>query len=89
MKVLYDYEIQNAAGKSVVGLEVSYPPDGFTPPHTHAGATVVAYVTEGSILSGMNGEPPRVYEVGQSFMEAPGCHHTVGENNSKVRAIVF
>ncbi|KAJ0117449.1 cupin domain protein [Diaporthe amygdali] len=80
--ILYDYELKNAPGKSIVGLEVTYPPGGFTPPHTHAGATVVAHVTEGSILSGMNGNPPRVYEAGESFMETPSCHHTVGENNS-------
>jgi hypothetical protein len=46
-------------------------------------ATVVAVVTEGTVLSGMNGNPPRVYAVGENFMELPGCHHTVGENNSK------
>ncbi|KAF9871441.1 hypothetical protein CkaCkLH20_11088 [Colletotrichum karsti] len=83
-KVLYDYELANAPGKSVVGLEVVYPPNGFTPPHRHAGATVVAQVIEGTVLSGMNGNPPRVYEVGESFMEMPGCHHTVGENPSQV-----
>lgn len=43
----------------------------------------MARVTEGAVLSGMNGEPPRVYEVGDSFVEMPGCHHTVGENNSR------
>lgn len=80
--MLYDHELQNAHGKSIVGLEVTYPPGGFTPPHTHAGATVVARVTEGAILSGMNGNPPQVYGVGESFVETPGCHHTVGENNS-------
>jgi quercetin dioxygenase-like cupin family protein len=64
-------------------LEVSFPPDGWTPPHTHAGATVVAVVTEGEVLSGMNGNPPSVYKVGENFRELPGCHHTVGENNSK------
>lgn len=43
----------------------------------------MAHVTEGSILSGMNGNPPRVYKAGESFMETPGCHHTAGENNSR------
>lgn len=62
---------------------MTYPPGGFTPPHRHAGATVVARVTEGAILSGMNGDPPRVYGAGEGFVEAPGCHHTVGENNSR------
>ncbi|KAK2608183.1 hypothetical protein N8I77_006807 [Diaporthe amygdali] len=80
--ILYDYELKNAPGKSIVGLEVTYPPGGFTPPPTHAGATVVAHVTEGCILSGMNGNPPRVYGAGESFMETPGCHHTAGENTS-------
>lgn len=81
--MLYDHELQNAPGKSIVGLEVTYPPGGFTPPHRHAGATVVARVTEGAILSGMNGNPPRVYGVEESFVETPGCHHTVGKNNSR------
>jgi quercetin dioxygenase-like cupin family protein len=39
--------------------------------------------TDGQVLSGMNGNPPKVYEVGESFMELPASHHTVGENNSQ------
>lgn len=80
MKVLYHYKFPNAAGKSIVGLEVIYPPNGATPPHRHAGATVVVNVVEGKLLNGMNGNAPKVYEVGDSFMELPGCHRTVGEN---------
>lgn len=30
----------------------------------------------------MNGEAPQVYTVGEGFVENPGCHHIVGENNS-------
>lgn len=89
VQVLYDHELQNAAGKSIIGIEVTYPPDGFTPPHRHSGTTVVARATEGSILSGFNGEPPRVYGVGESFMESPGCHHTVGENSSNASNILL
>ena len=81
--MLYDHELKNAPGKSVVGVEVQYPPRGFTPPHRHAGATVVATVTDGQVLSGMNGNPPKVYGVGESFIELPGCHHTVGQNDSQ------
>ncbi|KAK1445962.1 hypothetical protein CMEL01_10205 [Colletotrichum melonis] len=89
VKVLYDYKLANAEGKSIVGLEVTYPPNGVTPPHRHAGATVVVHVIEGKLLSGMNGNPPKVYEVGESFMELPGCHHTVGENpSSENRAVL-
>ncbi|KAF2724613.1 hypothetical protein K431DRAFT_310156 [Polychaeton citri CBS 116435] len=83
IKFLYDYELKNAPGKSIVAIEVDYPPGGFTPPHRHAGATVVAFVTEGSILSGMNGMPPKVYEAGENFVELPGCHHTTSENHSE------
>ncbi|UPK95619.1 hypothetical protein LCI18_006554 [Fusarium solani-melongenae] len=83
IRVLYDYELKGAPGKSIVALELDYPPNGFTPPHRHGGATVMALVIEGHILSGMNGNPPKVYEVGESFIEQSGCHHTVGENNSQ------
>lgn len=31
----------------------------------------------------MNDNPPEVYGPGGTFMERPGCHHTVGENNSR------
>lgn len=89
LKVLYDYELSNAPGKSIVGVEVTYGPGGWTPPHRHAGATVVALVTEGSLLSGMNGNPPKVYEVGESFREMPGCHHTVSKNNSDEHGTKF
>ncbi|KAK1707967.1 uncharacterized protein BDZ83DRAFT_592979 [Colletotrichum acutatum] len=89
VKVLYDYELANAEGKSIVGLEVTYPPNSTTPPRQHAGATVVVNVIEGKLLSGMNGDPPKVYGVGESFMELPRCHHTVGENpSSESRAVL-
>ena len=29
----------------------------------------------------MNGNPPKIYEAGESFVELPGCHHTVSENS--------
>ncbi|KAK4946529.1 hypothetical protein LTR10_014381 [Elasticomyces elasticus] len=89
IKLLYDYELENAPGKSIVGVEVHFSPRGFTPPHRHGGATVVATVTDGQVLSGMNGNPPKVYEVGESFMELPGCHHTVGENASQEKPATF
>lgn len=72
-------------------MELYYDGDGTTPPHRHAGATAVAYVLEGEFLSGMNGNPPKVYKAGENFMERPGCHHTVSDNNSKtepMRAII-
>lgn len=80
--MLFDYELPNVPGKSIVGLEVSYTGNGFTPSHRHGGATVVGLTLQGEILSGMNGNPPAVYGADQTFLEKPGCHHTVSENNS-------
>lgn len=62
---------------------MDYPPDGFTPPHLHSGATVVTYITAGELLIGLNGNPPKVYKPGETFIELPGSHHTVEENNLK------
>lgn len=42
---------------------------------------------EGEFLSGMNGNPPRVYRPGDQFVELPGCHHTVSDNNSATESM--
>ncbi|RKL32879.1 hypothetical protein BFJ72_g10379 [Fusarium proliferatum] len=89
IKILYDYELTNAPGKSIVGIEVHYGPSGWTPPHTHSGATVAATVIKGQLLSGMNGNPPKVYHAGESFREYPGCHHTVSKNPSETEDTTF
>jgi quercetin dioxygenase-like cupin family protein len=39
-------------------------------------------VLEGEFLSGMNGNPAKVYKPGEQFLELPGCHHTVSDNAS-------
>lgn len=31
----------------------------------------------------MNGNPPKAYKPGETFIELPGCHHTVAENKSQ------
>ncbi|KID95781.1 cupin domain protein, partial [Metarhizium majus ARSEF 297] len=89
LSIIFDHKLANAPGKSIVGVQLEYPPNGFTPPHRHGGATVVAVIQEGQVLSGMNGNPPKVFHPGESFVELPGCHHTVGENNSKVEGAKF
>ncbi|KAK3290520.1 uncharacterized protein B0H64DRAFT_60307 [Chaetomium fimeti] len=87
VKILYDYELKNAPGKSLVALELSYKPGGWSPPHTHNGAQAVAYVLEGEFLSGMNGNPAKVYKPGEQFLELPGCHHTVSDNASMTESM--
>jgi quercetin dioxygenase-like cupin family protein len=89
VKILFDHKLVNAPGKSIVGAEVEFPPNGFTPPHRHGGATVVVLVQEGQLLSGMNDNPPKVYGPGDTFVELPGCHHTVAENYSKEKGAKF
>lgn len=37
----------------------------------------------------MNGNTPKVYHVGESFRELPGCHHTVSDNDSATEDTTF
>ncbi|PNP74823.1 hypothetical protein FNYG_11837 [Fusarium nygamai] len=77
-----------------LGLLVTAPPNAATPPHTHAGAAIVATVIRGHVLNQMvhtqvdqaTGEThkhdngAKVYGPGESWYEAPGCHHVRSEN---------
>ena len=64
-------------------MEVSYAPGGKSLPHHHAkSAFIYAYVVTGAIRSQIEGQPIHVYRAGESFFEAPGAHHLVGENAS-------
>lgn len=83
LEPLYHYKLPNVPGKSSVALLVHFPPNGSSPPHRHAGASVSAYVLEGRLLGKMNDDPIQTYEQGQTWFEAPGCHHRVSDNASK------
>lgn len=67
----------------MIGIFVAFPPNAATPPHSHGGASVAGYVIQGSVLNKMNDQPIKHVEAGQSWYEAPGCHHRVSENVSK------
>lgn len=82
MELVYQNKLPNCPGKSCVGLRVTYPPNGSTPPHRHAGASVSAFVIEGTVLCKMNDGPTEVFQKGESWFEAPGCHHKVSDNHS-------
>lgn len=76
-------QVTNVAGKSMVGVTVSYPPGAKSEAHHHANsAFIVAYVIAGAIRSQVEGEPARVYRAGETWVEAPGAHHTISENAS-------
>jgi len=75
--------IPNIPGKSLVAVEVTYPPGGETRPHHHAqSAFIYGYVVSGSIRSQVKGQPEKIYKAGQSFTESPGEYHVVSANAS-------
>jgi quercetin dioxygenase-like cupin family protein len=76
--------IPNIPGKSLETIVVNYAPGQVSPPHAHAkSAFILAYVLEGEIMSGVNGQPARTYKVGEHWTENPGDHHITSGNASK------
>lgn len=83
---IFQGELPNAPGKSLVAAEVVYPPGGTTPSHTHPkSAFIYAYVVSGEIISAVDDEKPRVYRAGESWYEAPGARHRVSRNASTTK----
>jgi quercetin dioxygenase-like cupin family protein len=80
----FSHAISNIPGKSLVAVEVLYPPGAASQPHTHAkSAFIYAYVVSGAIESQVDDGPARIYKAGQSFHEEPGARHRVSRNASK------
>ena len=72
-----------------LGLRVTAPVNAATPPHTHGGAAIVVTMIRGKMLNQMvcpdhdpesQGTGPKVYSVGDTWYEPPGCHHVRSEN---------
>ena len=83
---IFERELPNVPGKSLLAVEVVYPPGGASPAHRHPGsAFIYAYVVSGEIVSAVNDERPRIYRAGESFYEAPGAHHRVSRNASETK----
>jgi quercetin dioxygenase-like cupin family protein len=81
--VAADEPIPNLPGKRLVSHVVDYPPGASSAPHRHArSAFIYAYVLSGEIRSQVDGEPARVYRVGEAWFESPGAHHPVSVNAS-------
>ncbi|KAL6714363.1 hypothetical protein ACLMJK_007786 [Lecanora helva] len=72
----------NIPGKLIITLLVTLPPNTATPPHRHNGAAVTGLVIKGTTLNQMNDDEPFESSAGETFFEAPGCHHRRGENNT-------
>ncbi|KAL8951510.1 MAG: hypothetical protein Q9222_002513 [Ikaeria aurantiellina] len=81
IKLLSHHHPPNIPGKSLITLLVTLPPNAATPPHTHNGAAVTALMLRGASLNQMNEDEPHVYREGESWYEAPGCHHVRSENS--------
>jgi quercetin dioxygenase-like cupin family protein len=83
---IFEHDLPNLPGKSLLAVEVVYRPGGASPPHRHpASAFIYAYVVSGAIVSAVDDEQPRIYRAGESFYEAPGAHHRVSRNASMIR----
>jgi quercetin dioxygenase-like cupin family protein len=86
VKPNFAHVIPNVPGKSLVAVEVSYPPGGASAPHRHArSAFIYAYVVSGQIQSQVDDGPARIYRAGDSFYEAPGAHHRISRNASQTQ----
>ncbi|HWU97046.1 MAG TPA: cupin domain-containing protein [Oxalicibacterium sp.] len=87
VKPNFEQAIPNLPGKSLVAVEVVYPPGGASAPHVHAkSAFIYAYVVSGAIESKVNDGEVRVYRSGESWSEPPGASHSVSRNASKTRS---
>jgi quercetin dioxygenase-like cupin family protein len=80
----FEATLPNIPGKSLVAVEVTYPPGAASPAHTHAkSAFIYAYVISGSIESQVNDGETRIYQAGESWSEEPGATHSVSRNASE------
>ncbi|MBR0822450.1 cupin domain-containing protein [Bradyrhizobium liaoningense] len=80
----FEAAVPNIPGKSIIAVEVDYPPGAASPPHTHAkSAFIYAYVISGAIESKVNDGEARIYRAGESWSEPPNAIHSISRNASK------
>ncbi|QEY61802.1 cupin domain-containing protein [Metapseudomonas lalkuanensis] len=79
--VLQQHKLLNAPGKEAMLLTVTYAPGQASDAHVHPGS-VLAYVTEGEVISQLKGEQPRRYKAGESWYEPAGSAHLQSRNAS-------
>jgi quercetin dioxygenase-like cupin family protein len=82
----FEHSISNIPGKSLIAVEVVFPPGDVSVPHHHApSAFLYVYVISGTIRSQVEGEPAHTYHAGESWFEAPGAHHVLAQNMSTTK----
>lgn len=86
VKPNFEQAIPNLPGKSLIAVEVEYPPGGASVPHVHAkSAFIYAYVVSGAVESKVNDGKLRIYHAGESWTEPPGASHSISRNASKTK----
>src|SRR6267143_6362159 len=86
IKTNFSHTISNVPGKSLVAVEVSYPPGGASAPHRHSdSAFIFAYVVSGQIASQVEGQSEHIYRAGECWYETPGAHHLISRNASNTQ----
>ena len=79
----FEATIPNIPGKSLIAVEVNYPPGAASPPHTHARSSFIyAYVISGALESKVNDGETHIYRAGESWSEPPGATHSISRNAS-------
>ena len=80
---VFQHEIPNVPGKSLISVVVNYAPGASSVSHSHAAsAFIYVYVLTGEIRSQVDDAPAKVYKAGETFFEVPGAKHRVSENAS-------
>ena len=72
-----------------MGVYASYPPNGWTPPHTHENGSISVYVVSGKVRGQLNDEETTIKSAGESSYEPPDAHVTIAENPSTTEPCVF
>lgn len=75
----------------VTTVEVTFGPGQAGQPHRHPGPGFV-YVLEGEYELGIDDQPTKIFQAGETFYEPAGCLHRVSKNHSaktKTRLIAF
>ncbi|KAH9205252.1 hypothetical protein DL95DRAFT_397794 [Leptodontidium sp. 2 PMI_412] len=80
---IYQHELPNCPGKSILSILVTFPPNASTPPHTHPTAFVSVNVVSGYVYNKMNNNPMTIFGPGEVFFEGVGCRHRISDNASE------
>ncbi|KAJ5991636.1 hypothetical protein N7499_004052 [Penicillium canescens] len=88
-KVVYAFPLKEVPGKTIVGVHASYPPGGWTPPHTHENGSISVYIVSGKVKLQLNYGETTIDCAGQSHYEPPETHVTIAENPSTTETCVF